>query len=69
MNSGPTAKNARDRLIIALDVPDAERALAMARELAGEISFFKIGLQLYTAAGPEIVRAISATGARVFLDL
>jgi orotidine-5'-phosphate decarboxylase len=69
MNSGPTAKNARDRLIIALDVPDAARALAIARELSGEVTFFKIGLQLYTAAGPEIVRAIGATGARVFLDL
>ena len=69
MNSTPTAKNARDRLIIALDVPDAERALEIARELSGEVTFFKIGLQLYTAAGPEIVRAISATGAKVFLDL
>jgi orotidine-5'-phosphate decarboxylase len=69
MNSAPTVKNARDRLIIALDVPDAERALDLARELSGEITFFKIGLQLYTAAGPEIVRAISATGAKVFLDL
>jgi orotidine-5'-phosphate decarboxylase len=69
MNSGPTAKNARDRLIIALDVPDAEQALQIARELSGDVTFFKIGLQLYTAAGPEIVRAISAIGAQVFLDL
>ena len=34
-----------------------------------EVSFFKIGLQLYTAAGPEIVRAVAETGAKVFLDL
>ncbi len=67
MNSAPL--NARDRLIIALDVPEAAHALALAHELSGEVTFFKIGLQLYTAAGPEIVRAISATGARVFLDL
>ncbi len=37
--------------------------------LSGDVSFFKIGLQLYTAAGPEIVRAVAATGAKVFLDL
>ena len=69
MNSAPTAKNARDRLIIALDLPDADQALKMARELSGEVTFFKIGLQLYTAAGPDIVRAIRAAGASVFLDL
>lgn len=58
-----------DRLIIALDVATADEALALTGELSGEISFFKVGLQLYTAAGPAIVRAISATGANVFLDL
>ncbi len=41
----------------------------MARKLAKEVSLFKIGLQLYTAAGPEIVRAVAATGAKIFLDL
>src|ERR1700730_19299644 len=34
-----------------------------------QISFFKIGLQLYTAAGPDVVRKIAAIGAKVFLDL
>ena len=67
MNSTPN--NARDRLIIALDFPDADRALSAARDLADDVRFFKIGLQLYTAAGPEIVRAVRATGADVFLDL
>jgi orotidine-5'-phosphate decarboxylase len=69
MNSGDTLKNARERLIIALDLPDAASALEMARELAEDVGFFKIGLQLYTAAGPDIVRAVSAMGAKVFLDL
>ena len=69
MKSADTVKNARDRLIIALDFPDAARALNCAHELAGEISYFKIGLQLYTACGPEIVRKVAATGAKVFLDL
>lgn len=41
----------------------------MARKLADEVTFFKIGLQLYTAAGPDIVRAVQAMGAKVFLDL
>src|SRR4051794_14015920 len=59
----------RDRVIVALDVASADEAITLMRELSGEVSFFKIGLQLYTAAGPEIVRAVSATGAKVFLDL
>lgn len=69
MNSEDRLKNARERLIIALDLPRADAAIDLARTLAGDVSFFKIGLQLYTAAGPEIVRAIAATGARIFLDL
>ncbi|MEP6822319.1 MAG: orotidine-5'-phosphate decarboxylase [Chthoniobacterales bacterium] len=69
MNPPHAVKTARDRLIIALDFPDAEKAIACAESLAGDISYFKIGLQLYTAAGPEIIRAVKATGAKVFLDL
>lgn len=69
MNSEGRLKNAREQLIIALDLPRADAAIDLARILAGDVSFFKIGLQLYTAAGPEIVRAIAATGARIFLDL
>lgn len=69
MNSPHTPKNARDRLIVALDFADTTEALDCTEQLASEVSFFKIGLQLYTAAGPEIVRAVMATGAKVFLDL
>jgi orotidine-5'-phosphate decarboxylase len=58
-----------DKIIVALDVPRKEAALDLVRQLAGQISFFKIGLQLYTAEGPEIVRAVLGTGAKVFLDL
>ena len=39
------------------------------KQLRDQISFFKIGLQLYTAEGPEIVRTVLATGARVWLDI
>src|SRR5262249_25849183 len=58
-----------DKIIVALDVPTKERALELVEQLRGEISFFKIGLQLYTAEGPEIVRAVLATGPKVWLDL
>jgi orotidine-5'-phosphate decarboxylase len=60
---------AADKIIVALDVPTREKALELVDQLGGEISFFKIGLQLYTAEGPEIVRAVLATGAKVWLDL
>jgi orotidine-5'-phosphate decarboxylase len=62
-------KNPGDRLIVALDYASAREALALVDVLSGQVSFFKIGLQLYTSAGPEIVRAIAATGAKIFLDL
>jgi len=61
--------NVADKIIVALDVPTKERALELVEQLRGEISFFKVGLQLYTAEGPEIVRTILATGAKVWLDL
>ena len=58
-----------DKIIVALDVATKDKALELVEQLRGEISFFKIGLQLYTAEGPEIVRAVLATGAKVWLDL
>jgi len=61
--------NATDKIIVALDVPTKKLALGLAEQLRKEISFFKIGLQLYTAEGPEVVRAVLASGAKVFLDL
>jgi len=61
--------NAADKIIVALDVPTKKAALDLVTELGQQISFFKIGLQLFTAAGPDIVRKVLATGAKVFLDL
>ena len=58
-----------DSFIVALDVATSKEALDLVDQLRKQISFFKIGLQLYTAEGPEIVRAVRATGAKVFLDL
>jgi orotidine-5'-phosphate decarboxylase len=59
----------RNPLIVALDVPTPERALALAEQLAGSVGTFKIGKELFTAAGPDIVRRLRAAGAAVFLDL
>ena len=58
-----------DKIIVALDVATKKEALALVEQLRERISFFKIGLQLYTAEGPGIVREVLATGAKVFLDL
>ena len=61
--------NARDKLIAALDVDSAARASDLFEILRDVVGMFKIGSQLFTAAGPEVVRRIVAKGGRVFLDL
>ncbi len=59
----------RDRLAIALDVDDLVVALRLARQLQPYFSVAKVGLELYTAAGPEAIGALNALGYRVFLDV
>jgi orotidine-5'-phosphate decarboxylase len=59
----------RNPIIAALDVPSAEQALKLAEEIAPVVGAFKIGSELFTNAGPDIVKKIRATGASVFLDL
>ncbi len=59
----------RNPIIAALDVPTAEQALKLAGEIAPAVGGFKIGSELFTAAGPDIVRKIRARGSLVFLDL
>jgi len=61
--------DAKDRLIVALDVDNASRALELHESLRDGVGMFKIGMQLFTAAGPELVRQIVSRGSRVFLDL
>jgi orotidine-5'-phosphate decarboxylase len=63
------AITAAEKIIVALDVATAEEALDLVRRLQSQVSRFKIGLQLYTAAGPEVVRQVVRTGAKIFLDL
>ena len=60
---------ARQRLIVALDVPDAASAAAMVRRLEGQCRWFKVGLELFTAAGPAVLEPLLDRGHRVFLDL
>src|SRR6266404_1003187 len=60
---------AKDKLILALDVESADRALDLFVQLRDTVGIFKIGSRLFTAAGPTIVRAIVERGGRIFLDL
>ena len=59
----------KEKIIVAVDSPDFDSAMRLIGPLAGEGCIFKIGLQLFTAVGPAIVREIQSLGARVFLDL
>lgn len=60
---------AKDKLIVALDVETADHALALFDALRDSVGMFKIGMQLFTAAGPDMVRQIVSRGGRIFLDL
>ena len=60
---------AKDKLIVALDVDTPENALDLVKQLHSVAGMFKVGSQLFTAAGPQIVRDIIALDSQVFLDL
>jgi orotidine-5'-phosphate decarboxylase len=60
---------ARERLIVALDVPDAAAALGLVNRLEGNCRWFKVGLELFAAAGPAVLEPILERGHSVFLDL
>lgn len=62
-------RSPRDRVLCALDVPSGREALRLARLLEGEVGGFKVGMRLFTAEGPTLVRRLVERGARVFLDL
>lgn len=58
-----------ERVIVALDTPDIIIATKLVQSLKGDIKVFKIGSELFTSCGPEIVRVVQDSGAKVFLDL
>ncbi|HXE87918.1 MAG TPA: orotidine-5'-phosphate decarboxylase [Hyphomicrobiaceae bacterium] len=60
---------ARDRLIVALDLPDVEAAGALVKQLGDGVVFYKIGLELAMAGGLDLARRLSGAGKRVFLDM
>jgi orotidine-5'-phosphate decarboxylase len=63
------ADEARNRLIVALDLPDAASALELVGQLEKSCQWFKVGLELFVAAGPAIIEPLVARGHSVFLDL
>jgi len=62
-------EEARRRLIVALDVSDAASALALVGQLEKSCQWFKVGLELFIAAGPAVIEPLVARGHSVFLDL
>lgn len=61
--------NARSRLIVALDVSDRSEALRLVKQLHRRVGLFKVGLELFTAEGPGLIREIRHRGEKIFLDL
>lgn len=59
---------AKDRLILALDVDDGETALGLVELLEEYVGVFKVGMQLFTGEGPEVIRRIRERGKKVFYD-
>ena len=60
---------ARQRLIVALDVPTAVASAELVKKLEGTCQWFKVGLELFTAVGPAVLEPLIAGGHSVFLDL
>ena len=65
----PASSGMRERLIVALDVSSAAEAQKLVARIGEAAGIYKVGLQLFTAEGPGIVRDLVSSGRRVFLDL
>lgn len=68
-DTSTSARSARERIVLALDVDSDREALGIVDEIGPTAAMFKVGHQLFTAYGPDIVRRIIDKGGRVFLDL
>jgi orotidine-5'-phosphate decarboxylase len=64
-----TSPTARDRLIVALDMPTVEEAQRLVAALGNTVHFYKLGLELLFAGGLDLARALKAQGKHVFLDM
>lgn len=69
MDFDPNLTAHKRKLMLALDVDSREKAEEWVHKLKAHIGFFKVGLQLFTKEGPELVRSIRARGGRIFLDV
>ncbi|HEY2115874.1 MAG TPA: orotidine-5'-phosphate decarboxylase [Candidatus Angelobacter sp.] len=65
----PASSGMRERLIVALDVSTAAEAQTLAQRVGDAAGIYKVGLQLFTAEGPSLVRDLVHSGRRIFLDL
>jgi orotidine-5'-phosphate decarboxylase len=65
----PASLSMRERLIVALDVSSPAAAQELVQRIGDAAGIYKVGLQLFTSAGPELVRDLVASGRRIFLDL
>ena len=69
LRNGVSKQDPRQRLIVALDVSTAAAAQKIVAAVGDSALTYKVGMQLYTAEGPQVVRDLVASGRRVFLDL
>lgn len=69
LESSPPVLAPKDRIIVALDVDNTDTASKIVSELEGKVGAFKIGLQLFLAAGPAFVKRMTEAGTKIFLDL
>lgn len=65
----PGLRGLSNPIVVALDVETAAEAISLAERLRGTVGMFKVGKQLFTAAGPSVVRRLLEMGEKVFLDL
>ncbi len=61
--------DAKERLIVALDVPNLTKAKTLVDDLGDSVSFYKVGMELFYGAGPDVVRYLKEKNKKVFLDL
>lgn len=68
MGNGELQMNAEQRVIVPLDVPDVESAIALVDQLL-QVVWWKVGLELFTSTGPKILEVLKSRQKRIFLDL